>query len=157
MPLEQLRPLKQMLLTEYGSFADKRIKDIDKGFRFIVDDRDKHPSFGSGGEPFGWFCQMFADVNGPNALLLTIRGPLPKSDRVQEWIDANEMRSSGNHHEMTLTPENVDNLQGLADALRAIVAKGETYDAPSHKYTCPRVASCLERLDEVLSRHWTSV
>lgn len=153
---EKLRPLKTTLLTEYGVFSDKRIKNIDKGSRFIVDDRDKYPSFGSGGEPFGWFCQMFADVEDADAVLLTIRGPLPKSDHVQEWIDVNEMRESSNHYSITLTPKNVENLCQLAEALRAIVANGATYDTASHKYVCPRVASCLERLSRTLSGHWAT-
>jgi hypothetical protein len=40
-PPAETRALKQALLNQYGHFADKRIKNIDKSNLFIVDDRGR--------------------------------------------------------------------------------------------------------------------
>ena len=39
MAVRSTRDLKQVLFNAYGGFADKRIKTLDKGALFIVDDR----------------------------------------------------------------------------------------------------------------------
>ena len=54
-------PLKHALLKEYGAFSDKRIKNIEKGSKFFVDDRSDG-GLASDGNPFGWFCTVLADV-----------------------------------------------------------------------------------------------
>ena len=39
--------LKRKLFDEYGGFRDKRIKNLDQGERFIIDDRSPTQDFGS--------------------------------------------------------------------------------------------------------------
>ncbi len=53
--------LKRKLFDEYGGFADKRIKNLDKGERFIIDDRSPTQDFGSQ-RLYSYFCAIFADV-----------------------------------------------------------------------------------------------
>jgi len=50
--IEELRPLKEALLAEYGSFVDKRVKTIDRGDRFIVDDQTRN-DFGADKQLYG--------------------------------------------------------------------------------------------------------
>lgn len=85
MSTELLRPLKQSLLNEYGHFADQRLKKIDSGSLFIVDDRI--PSdHGADRKLYPWFCLIFADVIEPNAVKVTMRGGIPRSANVEKWI-----------------------------------------------------------------------
>ena len=59
--MTDMRPLKQALLDQYGHFADKRIKNNDRGSLFIVDDRGPG-DHGADGKLFLWFCVIFAEV-----------------------------------------------------------------------------------------------
>ena len=42
------RALKATLLTEYGHFADTRIKNVDRASRFVLVNSDEFPKFVSG-------------------------------------------------------------------------------------------------------------
>ena len=154
MPHEELRPLKQVLLDEYGHFADRRCKKIDSSDLFIIDDREVNPSFGASGEPFGWFCQMAAQVKSSDSILLSIRGPIPENENVLAWLKRNQMNSVHGVISLLITPSNVDELNSLAASLLSIVDKGVRYNTPSHKYVCPRIAVCLKRLHGALTGHW---
>ena len=59
--METLNVLKRKLFDEYGGFRDKRIKNLDQGERFIIDDRSPTQDFGSQGL-YSYFCEIFADV-----------------------------------------------------------------------------------------------
>ena len=44
--MDTLNVLIRKLFDEYGGFFDKRIKNLDKGERFIIDDRSPTQDFG---------------------------------------------------------------------------------------------------------------
>ena len=76
--------LKRALFTEYGGFADKRYKDLTRNLPFIVDDRtdgDKDAR----GQLFHWFCLIFVEVEGEEAIKVTLRGEIPENRTVQAW------------------------------------------------------------------------
>lgn len=156
---EELHPLKHALLAEYGHFADRRIKNPDKSNRFIIDDRDHGPSFASDGMPYGWFCEMFAEVVRPDAVRITIRGNLPMGPNVVLWLEKNsaEAQQPFAHqppiHNLTITPINLDELLTLADALMAIVHR-RMARKNSDWYVAPRVAGSLRRIHAALKQHW---
>jgi hypothetical protein len=151
--VENLRPLKEALLHEYGTFADKRIKNIDRGDRFIVDDRTIN-DVGADRGLYGWFCSMFLDVQEPKAVDLWLERTLPMSPAVADVLEraGAEQRNMG--YRIRIDPENLETLTDLSVALRAIVRPGARYDTPSHKYVCPRTAGSLERLCNALKQHW---
>jgi len=154
---EALRPLKQALLVEYGHFADRRFKNIDKSAHFIVDDREDAPAFARDGSPYGWFCEIFADVEAPARVLLSIVGPLPTGAHVQAWLQGHGVAPITNQfsyrlrHNFTVEPSNLEKLPQLADAL---MKDRKTSSVKSDYYVCPRIADSLIRLYRTLSAHW---
>ena len=148
-----LRPLKQALLDEYGHFADLRIKKIDTGDRFIVDDRTRG-DYGADRQLYGWFCSMYVTVQAPDELEMWIENTLPTSPGVQRWLREAEADRYANGYRFAITDDNYDDLAALADAVAAIVRSGARYDTPAYKYVCPRTARSLRRLHRVLAHHW---
>ncbi|MDE2464987.1 MAG: hypothetical protein KGO02_14895 [Alphaproteobacteria bacterium] len=162
MTVDDLRPLKQALLDEYGHFADRRLKNIDKGSRFIIDDRDGGgPSFGADGTPYGWFCEMFADVETAQPLKVTIKGPLPTGDAVIAWMKANgsnfveDRYSFRDSRIFVVTPTDKDKLLSLAKALESLIANSGQKRERSDYFVCPRIAASLRRLHQLLDRQWS--
>jgi len=159
MSTEELRNLKQALLDEYSHFADRRLKNIDKGDRFIIDDREGNRSYGSDGTPYGWFCEMYADVENPTSINVAIVGPLPTNDAVEKWMTKNDVKlvkgqyGARDRHIFTVTPANVDMLASFAKALKSL-GLDKNRRSKSDYYVCPRIASCLLRLQEVLKAYW---
>lgn len=159
---EELHPLKRALLEEYGHFADRRIKNLDKSNSFIIDDRDKGRSFASDGTPYGWFCEMFLDVISRNAVRITIRGNLPIGPDVTAWLDRNGVKAEKpfNHlpptRSFVITPADIDELLALADALKMLVERRIVREK-SDWYVAPRVAACLCRIRDALKQHWNTV
>jgi hypothetical protein len=162
MSIEELRSLKGAFLKEYDHFADRRIKNIDKGSRFIIDDRETAPSFGAGNIPYGWFCQIFADVDSPDAIQVTLYGELPLGPSVNEWIACNDVSEAntrvamGATRKFTVRPTELNKLLSLAVALQALVTKGTIRRPNSDYHVCPRMAACLLRVHSVLARHWSA-
>ena len=148
----ELRPLKQALRDSYGHFADQRIKKIDNGHFFIVDDRTGG-DHGADCKLFSWFCLIFADVVGPESLKVTMRGGAPRSAGVTGWIKKNKAKSSDHGLEFSITKKNLSELRALAEAFRAIVKPGARYSVRAYKYVCPRAANSLEKLHSVLLAH----
>lgn len=155
----EARPLKQALLDHYGHFADKRIKNIDRGTRFIVDDRGPG-DFGADRQLFLWFCQIWVDVTGPASLQVTMYGGVPKGASVGAWTNKhvarkNEGETSG-RLVFDVAPDNQEKLLELAVAFRSIVRPdAPRYAEKAYKYVCPRTAAALEKLLEVLVSQWT--
>ncbi|MGA3311371.1 MAG: hypothetical protein ABSD08_22635 [Xanthobacteraceae bacterium] len=149
------RALKGALLTEYGHFADKRIKNIDRASRFIIDDRDQG-GLASDGHPFGWFCEVLADVLGDDKIRVTLQGQIPQGDAVQVWMTKYNAQISRPFYKDQMTFEvgrgDAGKLSELADAFISIVKPPARYEVASYKYACPRVAAALERLHEILDR-----
>ena len=151
-----MHKLKRMLLAEYGGFADKRIKKVETGRIFIVDDRSEHDQ-GRDGLP-SWFCMMFADVISDNQIKLSLNGNVPRGTEVVKWLKREKLKIATGmqkHLQITVTPENYELLEELAEAIESIVAPGAPrYEAPSYKYVCPRTAESLRRLNGVLGKAW---
>jgi hypothetical protein len=87
------RALKSALLAEYGHFADRRIKNIDRASRFLVDDRD-HGGLASDGQPYGWFCEVIVDVLRDDKISVTLRGQIPQGNAVQAWMTKHNVQIS---------------------------------------------------------------
>ncbi len=161
---EELHPIKRAFLAEYGHFADRRIKDLDKSDRFIIDDRDGGgPSFGADRTPYGWFCEMFADIKQPDIVQITIEGPLPTGDSVIVWLTQNSVKpndrfgSGRSQYRFVVSPHNLDKLLSLADALNKLIANRNAKRDNSDWFTIPRIAACLGRVHRVLSVHWKTI
>src|SRR5438128_2016102 len=86
--------LKSILLQEYGSFADKRIKRLEKAKTFTVDDRSEADCGAKG--LYSCFCMIFADVESENRVTITLLGNVPKSTKVQAWLDKHDLATSKN-------------------------------------------------------------
>jgi hypothetical protein len=153
--------LKKVLYEAYDGFADKRIKKLEKGFKFIVDDRDQS-DFGADKQLFPYFCMIFADVSAPDQVKVSLLGNVPDGRSVQDWLARHPSATvhaspiGQKHFEIVVTPPTLATLLDLAQALRAITAPGRRYSVITYKYVCPRTARSLERLVAVLRRTWSS-
>jgi hypothetical protein len=150
---EQIHQLKRALLDEYGTFADRRIKDIDRGDRFIVDGRTDG-DIASDGQVYGWFCSMFLEVKGAEQVALTVVN-LPMSDAVAAWLATNA-EVAGRGIRVLVPRAGQAMLAELRGSVAAITARGQRYDTPSYKYAVPRVSAALGRLETALGRGWAS-
>jgi hypothetical protein len=153
MSADATRALKQVFLEEYGHFADKRIKNLDKGSLFIIDDRGPG-DVGADHHLFLWFCLMFAEVADQNTVRIKLGGDVPKGVRVAEWLAENKVEDRRVGFEFDVRRGTQGRLTNLAKAFESIVQPGARYPVPSYKYVCPRVASALVRLQRLLDRAW---
>jgi hypothetical protein len=154
--------IKQRLFDEYDGFADRRIKRIEKGKNFIVDDRSEE-DMGSGGRLLSYVCMIFAEVTNeetPSAeeISVTLCGNVPDSLGVQAWAAKNGVKVRTTSFQRTLKVRiargEQHRLRSLASAIRAIVSPGARYSTANYKYVCPRTATSLERLAKVLDEAW---
>jgi hypothetical protein len=153
MPSQTARELKKVLFDAYGGFADKRVRNLDTGNRFIVDDRGPG-DFDARKQLFLWFCQIFVDVLGPASIKVVLRGDVPTSPSVREWLAAHGAQQSNFGIEFTIQPGQLEDLRDLANRIARIVAPGNRYEVPSYKYVCPRTAGSLMHLQSVLQKAW---
>jgi hypothetical protein len=153
------RALKGAFLKEYGHFADKRIKNIDRASRFLVDDRHQG-GLASDGQPYGWFCEVIADVLDDDNICVTLQGQIPEGSAVQAWMTKYNVHISGPFHKdrmiFNVGRGDAGKLSELAGALISIVKPPARYKEASYKYACPRAAAALERLHKVLVGHFGS-
>lgn len=153
-----MRQIKQALLNEYGSFSDKRIKNIDRGNPFIVDDRGPG-DIGADKQLFSYFCRVFVEVVSPTEVKVILDGNVPTGASVRQWVltHAADFSARDVHQHLTVVVQRGDagKLASLATAFRAIVRPGAPrYDSPNYKYVCPRTAEALDRLERVLKQVW---
>lgn len=145
--------LKSHLYRAYGGFADKRIKDLSKSDRFIIDDRNAN-DFNAKKHLYPYFCLMLARVLSSDTLEITLRGNIPTSARIEHWVaNRSVIYKTGAQHELTITirlgQEAI--LEELASLMDDIVRPGGLrYSVPSYKYVCPRTSRSLRRLVETL-------
>ena len=154
MSVEQLRHLKQALLDAYGGFADGRIKNIDRGDRFIVDKRTAS-DIAADRNVYGWFCSMFLEVRQADYVGLTILN-IPESADVRAWLAAHGAPFARDGHKVQIARGEQDKLLDLAGMVRAITARGRRYDVPHYKYAVPRVVDALNTLRNALSLGWAA-
>jgi hypothetical protein len=153
MSAEATRVLKQAFLDTYGHFADRRIKNIDRGSVFIVDDRGPR-DFGADRQLYLWFCQILAEVVDQDTVTIKMGGDVPEGASVATWFAAHDAEKTHFGVQFVIRRGGQAELTALASAFRSIVAPGKRYPVPSYKYVCPRVAASLDRLQGVLTRAW---
>ena len=139
--------LKKRLLKTYGSFADKRIKNIEKGNIFVVDGRD-HEAMNSA------FCMIFAEITAPDQFVLRFQGNLPLNESVKKLIASRggTVDESPYHTSAEisgLTAADAPFISELASSIRAVTRK--PYKVKSWKYSATRVADGLDRFVAALS------
>lgn len=143
--------LKRHLFDAYDGFADKRIKNLAKSNRFIVDDRGPN-DVGADKNLYPWFCLMFVEVTGPTTIELRMHGGVPFSDEIAAWLDeGNGTTEPNGSMKLPVTVGEQDRLRHLARLVKHIVAPGQRYPVSAYKYVCPRVAKSLEHLADVVA------
>lgn len=155
------KPLKQLLFDEYGGFANKTYKNLDKYSVFIADDRTDSDRDAKK-DLFLWFCSIFADVKAPDRVTVTLSGGIPQSPAVTQWRSG--LTVNVTKHPLGISerwvfdvePPNVGTLLMLGAAMRSITARGAPrYAEKAYKYVVPRTANSLVRLHDVLHGHWS--
>ena len=154
--IQDTHKLKQALFIEYGGFADKRIKNLDKASAFFIDERDKG-GYAADGSLYGSWCGVLADVVDGHTVNVTLHNLVPFGPAISQWERANSPTKAGIglNERMTfqVTRADLGKLTSLADALLSIVRPGARYPVAAYKYACPRAAAALRRLHGVLSAH----
>jgi hypothetical protein len=152
--------LKSILFSEYNGFADKRIKNLAKGSRFIIDDRSTG-DFGADRGLLSYFCSIFADVISQTEVKVNLYGNVPFSSEVEHWVKKYNADYNKGVKSFLSCPVHKGReaiLLELANAIASIVAPGAPkYDVPSYKYVCPRTANSLKRFVNVLLKAWGSL
>jgi hypothetical protein len=158
-----MNSLKQILFNEYAGFADKRIKRLEIGTIFAIDDRTQ-VDFGSDKKHFSYFCTVFVEVfelepNSPEGVVVSLNGNVPDSAGVRAWVKTHTAQyqegPTSQSLKIKILPGEQTKLRTLAKIFRAIVAEGApNYSVPNYKYVCPRTASSLERLADLLDQTW---
>lgn len=148
--------VKEVLYAEYQGFADKRIKNIERGSLFIVDDRSS-ADHGADKQLFSWFCMIFAEVTSETTVEITMRGGVPDGPTVEKWVSENRRKLAITDEDslsFTIQKGQETKLLDLASAVAGIVGAGKRYDVKAYKYVCPRTAASLRRLSAVLAKAW---
>ena len=128
--------LKKILFDAYNGFADKRVRDLDKGNLFIIDDRSERDE-DARGQLLLRFCQIFAEVIDRDTVRIKMRGDVPESDLVKKWFAENGAEQTNFGLEFTVRRHQEDRLVELAAAFRAIVSPSLFSSKPSQKCSSP--------------------
>ena len=147
------RGLKQALFDAYGGFADKRIKNIDKGNLFIIDDRTETDE-DARGDLFLWFCQILAEVVDQDTIKITMSGGVPVGPLVTTWFAAHGADASDRGRQFVIRGGEESGLTELASAFLSIVRPRARYPVKAYKYVCPRVAAALVRAQRIMHQAW---
>ena len=145
--------LRRHLYDCYGSFADRRVKRIEKGRTFIGDTRDEG-GIASDGSLYGWFCGISVDVDSNTEVYLTLSGNIPRSPSVDTIFEKLGVAPNALRIEFKINKERVPILRELADNIASIVAPGRRYSTPNYKYMCPRTSDSLRKLAGYLEEYW---
>ena len=151
MPVGSVEELRSVLFDAYDGFGDKRLKDLGRDAPFIVDDRGKG-DLDAQGHLFLWFCQIWALVEAPDRVRVTLRGGVPEGAAAAHWFQAHGAHHSNFGLEVVITPANVGELEALAKSFLAITKS--RYEVKAYKYVVPRVAKSLRKLRDVLGQAW---
>lgn len=74
---------------------------------------------------------------------------------VTAWAKQHGVATEDGAMIFTVTPRDLSKLEQLAQAFRAVIARGAPrYSVAAYKYVCPRTAATLTRLEKVLAKHW---
>ena len=147
------RALKQVLVDQYGGFADKRIKNLDTGSFFHVDDRSQG-DYDARKQLFLWFCQVTLTVKSGTTVEVALSGEVPMNATVKVWLETHTTKDRYDRPVIVIHKGEQAKLLDLAGAIGAIVAPGKRYPVKAYKYTCPRTAHSLQRLKATLDKAW---
>lgn len=150
--LDDMRYLKQILLEEYGQFANKRIKSLDAGSQLIVDGRTKS-DIGANGLVYSTFCSMFLDVLSGDEVLLSLIN-CPKNPDIERWFVTNSISFGHNGKSISIMKGEQDCIRKLEALVGLMASRGIRYDVPYYKYAGPRVSDSLTRLRQTLDKAW---
>ncbi len=145
--------LKTHLFSRYGSFADKRIKKVEKGRAFIGDSRARG-GIASDGSLYGWFCGILVEVESDDEVRVTLSGDIPDTAAVNALFGSLGGTPDSSRVELRISKESLPQLKKLAAEIDSIVAPGRRYSTASYKYMCPRTASSLRTLAAYLEEIW---
>ena len=88
----------------------------------------------SDGEPFGWFCEITADVVDNDNLSVTLQGQIPQGSAVRAWMSKynHQISRPSYKDQMIFSVSGADagKLQELAAAFTAIVKTPARYPVP---------------------------
>lgn len=136
-----MNELKRHLYDIYGGFTDKRIKNLDNGSRFTVDDRGRG-DYDARKELFYWFCKIFVEVINNDSIEVLLQ------------CQTDITLTAGIPDKISITRETVDELENAAIKIGNIIKK--KYKVPSYKYVCPRTAASLRKLKDNLKLFWNN-
>ena len=145
----ELYPLKKHLFDSLGGFADKRVKNLDKGNLFFADDRGRS-DYGADKKLFYWFCAITVSVVAPDRVQVSLSGGVPCSEQIEEWAASNCI-GNGKRFDFEINASATEPLVELAILVASIVRPGAPrYKEKAYKYSCPRVSKSLRGLAAVL-------
>jgi hypothetical protein len=141
--------LKKFLFDRYGGFEDKRIKDLARDERFVIDDRNQGDR-DARGRLYYWFCTLHASVADLEDIKITL-GNAPIGMEVQNWVENNKATltksrsSDAKSITFTMKPDGVQKLRSLAQAFDILARTWSSYgkDKKHYYYVCPRTAESL--------------
>lgn len=151
--LKATNDLKDALVKEYGGFADRRIKKLENGNFFHVDDRSSG-DYDARKKLFLWFCTIDLTVHDGQTVSVGISKELPKNAKVTKWWEENSTEGRYGFKELKITPENTKLLQELAALVSDVIR--QPYSVKAYRYVAPRTADSLLRLKKTLDAAWAS-
>lgn len=147
-----INQVKQAFLDAYGHFADQRIKKLESGNYFHVDDRGPG-DYDAKKKLFLWFCVIGATVEAGDKVFVEISESMPKNAAVEKWWKENSVPGRYDRPRLELGPGDQGKLEELAHLIDGVIKA--KYAVKAYKYVAPRTAASLRRLKKVLDKVWS--
>lgn len=139
--------LKQFLFNQYGSFADKRIKNIDKSDRFRIDD-------GDGDDKEYLFCLISVEVKEGNTFDLVLANHPPSNREIERFITAKggtvTKEADNIMFKVRLRITDAQYIDRLSGLINGLVGPNKRYKNPNWKWLCPRTSASLSKFANIL-------
>jgi len=139
--------LKRFLFSNYGGFADKRVKDITKDYSFKIDDQSED-------DIHERFCGISVRVTQDNRFILSLSNNAPINRNIKRLVESKggEVRTINgySHIEVGLSVTDVAFIRELSSMIKDLVAPGRRYKDQNWKWLCPRTAESLDNFANVL-------
>lgn len=152
MPIQNTNELKALLFEAYGGYADRGHRHSSHDLSFTIDDRAAL-DYDAGGDLFYWFCKMSVHIEAADRALLSLRGGVPVSPKVDALLKKAGATRTETGFEIVLTPENLGFIDALIKTFSAIIKR--KYRVKAYKYVVPRVCNSLTELKGILAGAWT--
>lgn len=145
--------LRRHLLKAYGSFADKRIRNLEKSGIFIADDRTQS-DVGSDGLLYGYFCMIFASADSDTEIVVDVRGNIPRSPGVERFFRANKISVAWSRiqpsAELVITRDYIALLRELAGEFDSMSPQAGATRRPTTNMSVREPPDRLRRLARIL-------